>query len=93
LRLAVRFAVHKDSANNLRAAMESRTIIDIAVGVVMAQSRCSQEDAVRILTEASSNRNVKLRDIAKSVVDSVDAAGTLTHFEEPVQEPGRSRAG
>ncbi|WP_028267793.1 GAF and ANTAR domain-containing protein [Arthrobacter sp. MA-N2] len=93
LRLAVRFAVHKDSADNLRAAMESRTIIDIAVGVVMAQSRCSQEDAVRILTEASSNRNIKLRDIAKSLVDSVGGAGTLTHFQEPVYRQGQSQAG
>ncbi|WP_437774100.1 GAF and ANTAR domain-containing protein [Arthrobacter sp. KNU40] len=93
LRLAIRFALHADSAKNLRAAMESRTVIDVAVGIVMAQSRRSQEDAVRILTEASSNRNMKLRDVAKSLVDSVDAAGTLTHFEEPAQEPGRSRAG
>ncbi|WP_184740312.1 GAF and ANTAR domain-containing protein [Arthrobacter sp. AZCC_0090] len=92
LRLAVRFALHADSAKNLRAAMESRTIIDIAVGVVMAQSRCSQEDAVRILTDASSNRNVKLRDIAKSLVDSVDAAGALTHFEEPGHGHGHNRA-
>ena len=65
LRLAVRFSLHSDSATNLRATLESRTIIDIAIGVVMAQNRCSQETAVRILTDASSNSNVKLRDIAK----------------------------
>ncbi|TLM87060.1 GAF and ANTAR domain-containing protein [Pseudarthrobacter sp. NamE5] len=83
LRLAVRFSLHTDSAANLRATLESRTIIDIAIGVVMAQNRCSQETAVGILTEASSNTNTKLRDIAKSLVDSVGGAGTRTHFEEP----------
>ena len=64
LRLAVRFSLHTDSATNLRATLESRTVIDIAIGIVMAQNRCSQETAVRILTDASSNSNVKLRDIA-----------------------------
>jgi hypothetical protein len=89
LRLAVRFSLHTDSAANLRATLESRTIIDIAVGIVMAQNRCSQDAAVRILTEASSNSNTKLRDIAKSLVDSVGGSGTRTHY----QEPGKAHAG
>jgi hypothetical protein len=89
LRLAVRFSLHTDSAANLRATLESRTIIDIAVGIVMAQNRCSQDAAVQILTEASSNSNTKLRDIAKALVDSVGGAGTRTHY----QEPGKAHAG
>ncbi len=83
LRLAVRFSLHADSASNLKATLESRTIIDIAVGIVMAQNRCSQEAAVEILTEASSNSNTKLRDIAKSLVDSVGGAGARTYYQEP----------
>jgi hypothetical protein len=85
LRLAVRFSLHTDSAANLRATLQYRTIIDIAVGIVMAQNRCSQEAAVTILTEAASNSNTKLRDIARSLVDSVGGAGTRTHFQEPGQ--------
>ncbi|ELT45093.1 GAF and ANTAR domain-containing protein [Arthrobacter nitrophenolicus] len=85
LRLAVRFSLHTDSAANLRATLESRTIIDIAVGIVMAQNRCSQQAAVQILTEASSNSNTKLRDIARSLVDSVGGSGTRTHYQEPSQ--------
>jgi AmiR/NasT family two-component response regulator len=95
--MAVRFSLHTDSATNLRATLESRTVIDMAIGIVMAQNRCSQEAAVQILTDASSNSNVKLRDIAKSLVDSVGGAGTRTHFEEPGQGQdrgqGRSQAG
>lgn len=89
LRLAVRFALHSDNATNLRATLESRTIIDIAIGIVMAQNRCSQDAAVEILTDASSNSNTKLRDIAKSLVDSVGGAGTRTHY----QQPGEAQAG
>jgi hypothetical protein len=83
LRLAVRFSLHTDSATNLRATLESRTVIDTAVGIVMAQNRCNQETAVRILTDASSNGNVKLRDIAASLVRSVGGSAARTHFEEP----------
>jgi len=84
LRLAVRFSLHTDSATNLRSTLESRTVIDLAIGIVMAQNRCSQEAAVRILSDASSNGNVKLRDIAAALVQSVGGgAETRTHFEEP----------
>ena len=86
LRLAVRFSLHTDSATNLRATLESRTVIDTAVGIVMAQNRCNQETAVRILSDASSNGNVKLRDIAASLVRSVGGSATRTHFEEPGQK-------
>jgi AmiR/NasT family two-component response regulator len=55
----------------------------MAIGIVMAQNRCDQETAVRILTDASSNGNVKLRDIATSLVQSVGGTGTRTHYEEP----------
>ena len=83
LRLAVRFSLHTDSATNLRATLESRTVIDMAIGIVMAQNRCDQKTAVRILTDASSNGNVKLRDVAASLVQSVGGTSTRTHYEEP----------
>jgi AmiR/NasT family two-component response regulator len=78
LRLAVRIARLTDAGENLRAAMASRTTIDLAVGIIMAQNGCSQEAAMTILKAASSARNTKLRDIAARVVASAgeDAGGT-----------------
>ncbi|RJT96901.1 ANTAR domain-containing protein [Arthrobacter frigidicola] len=70
LRLAVRIARLTDAGENLRAAMESRTTIDLAAGIIMAQNGCGQESAMTILKAASSARNTKLRDIAASVVAS-----------------------
>ncbi|MGQ1795993.1 GAF and ANTAR domain-containing protein [Kocuria oceani] len=81
LALAVRLARHRDTETDLRAAMESRTTIDLAVGIVMAQNRCSQERAVQILRAASSHRNVKLRDLAADLVATVSQGPTSTHFE------------
>lgn len=82
LQLAVRIARLSDARQNLMAAMESRTAIDTAVGVVMAQNRCSQEAAFAMLQRASNARNVKLRDVAASVLASVSRdSQVVTHFD------------
>lgn len=81
LRLAVMLAQRNDHAANLRRAMESRTIIDTAVGIIIAQNRCSQEDAINLIKSASSTRNLKLRDVAAAIVDSAGGGPLTTHFE------------
>lgn len=81
VRLAVRFAGLMERSSDLSAAMENRTTIDIAVGIIMGQNRCSQETAVSILKAASSARNVKLHAVAAAVVQSVDGSSPVTHFD------------
>ncbi|THJ68661.1 GAF and ANTAR domain-containing protein [Arthrobacter echini] len=81
LRLAMRIARLTDSSADLRAAMESRTTIDLAVGVIMGQNRCSQDEAMSILKAASSARNLKVRDIAASVLESLGQGPATTHFD------------
>jgi GAF domain-containing protein len=82
LRLAVRISQLAETKSHLIAAMESRTVIDLAAGAIMAQNRCSQETAMKILKIASSSRNVKLRDVAASVVASLSQDPRVqTHFE------------
>jgi GAF domain-containing protein len=71
LALAVRQAATVDLTSQLRAALASRAVIDQAIGVIMAQERCSQAEAFAILRAASQNRNVKLRTVATQIVTSV----------------------
>ncbi|WAP51722.1 GAF and ANTAR domain-containing protein [Arthrobacter sp. ATA002] len=80
LRLAVRIAQLAEGRENLKAAMASRTTIDLAIGIIMAQNRCGQDAAVGILRAASSARNMKLRDVAAAVVASVSQQEPKTHF-------------
>ena len=80
VQLAVRIADMQTRTEDLMTAMTSRTVIDIAVGIIMGQSRCSQEAAFDVLRAASSHRNQKLRDVAAEVVKSVDSAPVKTHF-------------
>ena len=81
LNLSVRIAELTDSTADLRAAMENRTTIDLAAGVIMGQNRCSQDAAMEILKVASSSRNIKLRDVAASVLDALGQGDVRTHFE------------
>jgi GAF domain-containing protein len=82
LRLAVRIGMQQKLAADLRAAMESRTAIDLAAGIIMGQNRCSQAEAMSILTKASSGRNLKLRDVAEKLVASFAPESPSTHFDD-----------
>ena len=82
LRLAVHFAQSSETAAHLKATLETRTGIDIAVGIIMAQNRCSQDEAFELLKSASSARNVKLHVVAagssnRSVRDPPGPTSTL----------------
>lgn len=81
LRLAVRFAHYSDTAANLKATLETRTGIDVAVGIIMAQNRCSQAEAFELLKSASSARNIKLHMVAAGLVESLGQGPIHTHFE------------
>ncbi|MGY1747575.1 GAF and ANTAR domain-containing protein [Blastococcus sp. SYSU D00695] len=73
LAVALRIADGADRAEQLLGGMDTRTTIGQAVGLVMAQERCSAEEAFRLLTLASQRRNVKLREVAAGVVGSFEA--------------------
>ena len=79
LTLAIRLASYAALVEQLRSSLASRTIIDQALGIVMARERCSQAQAFAILRSASQNSNVKLRDIASAIVTTVSG--------EPPQPP------
>jgi len=71
LALASRLASYAALNAQLRSSLASRTVIDQAIGVVMARTHCTQARAFEILRTASQNTNVKLRDLAAEIVTSV----------------------
>ena len=83
LHLALKIGQLPDARENLTAALESRTIIDTAVGIIMAQNRCSRDAAFQILVSASSHRNIKLRVVAQGIIARVAGDRKITAaFEE-----------
>lgn len=83
LSLMLRLAAYAELTDQLRSSLISRTVIYQAIGVIMAQERCTQAKAFEILRTASQNSNVKLRDIASAIVTMVSGEPPQPHaFEE-----------
>jgi GAF domain-containing protein len=81
LTLSVRIDSSQNRAEDLEAALQSRTAINLACGVIMGQNRCSQAEAMEILTKVSSNRNRKLRDVATELIEQLSGNSIETHFD------------
>ena len=71
LTLSLRMASCADQNDQLRSSIVSRAVIDQALGVIMATERCPQDKAFAMLRSVSQNTNVKLRDLAATIVTSV----------------------
>ena len=71
LTLALRMASCHDLNDQLRTSLVSRAVIDQALGVIMATERCPQDRALAVLKTVSQNTNVKIRDLAATIVTSV----------------------
>lgn len=81
LALVTRLERSETRGGHLEDTLMSRATIDKAVGIVMAQNRCSDVEAFAILRRASMNRNVKLRTIAHEIVQQVSgSAPSLATF-------------
>jgi GAF domain-containing protein len=74
--VALRLAERTRHGQQLAEALNSRSIIDQALGILMAQQRCSSAAAFEILRRASQGRNVKLRTIAADIVHAVGGPPT-----------------
>lgn len=84
--LALNVAATRDRAANLQRALTSNRRIGMAMGILMAVHKVTDEDAFTLLRIASQNTNRKLLDVA----DEVIATGTL---ELPSPVASRPRAG
>ena len=71
--LAQRLADTEDFTRELQNALVSRRLIDQAIGSVMEQRRCTEEEAFDLLRRLSQETNVKLRDVCARLL--TDLAG------------------
>jgi GAF domain-containing protein len=69
--IALKLADQVQLNDDLQSALASRSVIDQALGVIMAENRCDRETAFDILRSASQNRNAKLREVAANLVHSI----------------------
>jgi GAF domain-containing protein len=85
--LARRLSVQAHTIDDRESAMDTRRVIDLALGVLMERTHCTAEEAFALLRQQSQASNVKLRDIARQVVENV--AGTRSaDARSPFKQPG-----
>ncbi|WP_028281252.1 GAF and ANTAR domain-containing protein [Arthrobacter sp. H5] len=80
LKLSVRTAGYATMVEDLNSVLQSRTEIDLAIGIIMAQNRCTQAEAFDVLRKASNGRNVKLRVLANEIVGALNGTAPVAHF-------------
>ena len=72
----------RDLAENLQKAMEFRSVIEQAKGILIERHRLNANQAFRLLAESSMHTNRKVREVAGDLV----ATGELT-LEPPTRQP------
>ena len=76
----------------LREALNTRAVIDQALGIIMARRQCTAPAAFDILRRSSQRRNVKVHQVAADIVEAVSGQPPLPpHFGDPpaATRPGR----
>ncbi|HKU03855.1 MAG TPA: GAF and ANTAR domain-containing protein [Arthrobacter sp.] len=69
LRLALRLHAPEVFPDGLRAALQSRALVDAAVSLVMLQTRGGRDDALDLLHLAATSSNRRIQEIAREIVD------------------------
>ncbi|WP_413755448.1 ANTAR domain-containing protein [Streptomyces sp. MMBL 11-3] len=59
----------QDENAQLQEAVRSHAVVDQAIGVVIALGRLTPDQGWRVLREISQRTNVKLRDVARLLID------------------------
>ena len=80
---AVAFAAHAAIAlegaqteAHLRSGLVTRTVIGQAEGILMERLKVSPDEAFGLLSRLSQQRNVKLRDVARGIVETGEIPGS-----------------
>ncbi|MEV2193003.1 ANTAR domain-containing protein [Streptomyces phaeochromogenes] len=67
----------RQEIDQLHQAMDSRPVIDMARGILMARFGCSTESAWEILVKVSQHSNTKLRGVADCLVEAAQPGSEM----------------
>lgn len=78
-----REVMRETAYGRLLLRFESQAVIEQAKGVIMAERRCTPDEAFETLKEMSQHRNVRLRLVAAEIVDLVSSGGASRTEDHP----------
>jgi GAF domain-containing protein len=64
------YATQATLAGHMQKAMDNRAVIEQAKGIIMAERRCTPDQAFAVLSKQSQDTNRKLRDVASALVEN-----------------------
>lgn len=88
VRLKQQLAAASDTIANLEYALGSSRRIGMALGILMATYRCTDQAAFDILKTVSQRTHTKLRDVADALVFTGDVTSLLSAADEPTAPNG-----
>ena len=77
--------LHESAYARLRAQLETMPVIEQAKGILIAQTGCSPDEAFTLLRQASQRSNVRVSELAASIVDRAVTKGPVP------SRPGRAQ--
>lgn len=84
LSATIRLNRQAELTEQLHAALASRSVIDQALGMIMARRCCNRDTAFAILRDVSQHRNIKLAAVAAEVIRSITGTALAPpHFDPP----------
>ena len=72
-----RAVLHDSAYARLAARLDTLPIVEQAKGILVAQTGCTPDEAFELLRSASQRSNVKLRDVARKIVEGAAAEPRL----------------
>lgn len=82
---AIAAARQAKRAEQLHAALGSRSVIDQAAGILMGRHRCDREQAFNLLRGLSQRSNRKVADLAAEMIEKFGGTPhAAPHFDEPI---------
>jgi AmiR/NasT family two-component response regulator len=80
-----RAVLHDSAYARLAARLDTLPVVEQAKGILVAQTGCTPDEAFELLRSASQRSNVKLRDVARKIVEGAAADGS--HRPRPGPRP------
>ena len=65
----------KEELTRVKTTLEERKIIDKAKGMLMKHKQCDEEEAYQLLRKTAMNKNLRLIDVARNLVTSLELLG------------------
>jgi response regulator NasT len=79
--------LHESAYARIRAQLETMPAIEQAKGILIAQTGCSPDEAFTLLRQASQRSNVRVSELAASIVDRAVTKGPVPSRPARAQPP------